>query len=60
MAKFLTLTMSDALRGRQRTVHVNLDQVRIVLPDTSGKTIVIFDKDHSIFVEDAPDRIVVS
>jgi urease accessory protein UreE len=59
MARFLTLTMTDTLRRRQRTVHVNLDQIRIVLPDASG-TIVMFDQDHSIVVEDAPDRIVVS
>ena len=48
MAKFLKLTMSDALRGRQRTVHVNLDQVRVALPEAGGKTAVMFDKDHSI------------
>ena len=60
MAKFLKLTMTDTLRRRQRTVHVNLDQVRIVLPDASGKTIIMFDNDHSITVEDDPDRIVVS
>jgi hypothetical protein len=60
MAKFLKLTMSDALRGRQRTVHVNLGQVRVVLPEAGGKTTVMFDMDHSIVVEDNPDRIVVS
>jgi len=37
MAKFLKLTMSDALRGRQRTVHVNLDQVRVALPEAGGR-----------------------
>jgi hypothetical protein len=60
MAKFVTLTMSDALRGRQRTVHVNLDQIRIVMPEPGGKTTITFDNDQSIVVEEASDRIVVS
>jgi hypothetical protein len=59
MANFLRLTMTDTLRRRQRTVHVNLDLVRVVLPDASGKTIIMFDNDHSITVEDEPERIVV-
>jgi hypothetical protein len=50
MARFVSLTMSD--RGRQRTIHLNLDLVRALRPESSGKTAVIFDEIHSFIVED--------
>jgi hypothetical protein len=49
MARFVSLTMSD--RGRQRTVHLNLDLVRALRPE-SGRTAVIFDEDQSFIVDD--------
>jgi hypothetical protein len=50
MARFVSLTMSD--RGRQRTIHLNLDLVRALRPESSGKTAVIFDEIHGFIVED--------
>ena len=49
MARFVSLTMSD--RGRQRTVHLNLDLVRALRPE-GGKTAVIFDEDQIVIVDD--------
>ena len=50
MARFVSLTMSD--RGRQRTIHLNLDLVRALRPESSGKTAVIFDEDQIFIVDD--------
>jgi hypothetical protein len=39
--------------------YVNVDQVRILLPQSKGGgTTIIFDHDHSVTVDDETDRIM--
>jgi hypothetical protein len=39
--------------------YVNLDQVRILLPQSKGGgTTIEFDQDHSVTVDDEADRIM--
>ena len=39
--------------------YVNVDQVRILLPQSKGGgTTIVFDQDHSVTVDDEADRIM--
>jgi hypothetical protein len=39
--------------------YVNVDQVRILLPQSKGGgTTIVFDHDHSVTVDDETDRIM--
>jgi hypothetical protein len=39
--------------------YVNVDQVRVLLPQSKGRgTTIVFDQDHSVTVDDEADRIV--
>jgi len=50
MARFISLTLLGDIEDK--TIHVNMDQVRVLLPQTTGTTTVIFDENHSFIVED--------
>ena len=57
MANFIALTQIIS-SGREQTVNVNLDQVRFFQPASVGRgTILIFDDEQSVLVEETPDRI---
>jgi hypothetical protein len=39
--------------------YVNVDQVRVLLPQSKGRgTTIVFDQDHSVTVDDEADRIM--
>jgi hypothetical protein len=39
--------------------YVNMDQVRILLPQSKGgETTIVFEQDHSVTVDDEADRIM--
>jgi FtsP/CotA-like multicopper oxidase with cupredoxin domain len=50
MARFISLTLSGEIQDK--TIHVNMDQVRILHAQTTGTTSVIFDENQSFIVED--------
>jgi len=50
MARFISLTLLGDIEDK--TIHVNMDQVRVLLPQTTGTTSVIFDDDHNFIVEE--------
>ena len=50
MARFISLTLLGDIEDK--TIHVNMDQVRVLHPQTTGTTTVIFDENHSFIVED--------
>jgi hypothetical protein len=50
MARFISLTLLGDIEDK--TVHVNMDQVRVLLPQTTGTTSVNFDENHNFIVED--------
>jgi len=40
-------------------LYVNVDQVRVLQPQSGGGgTTIVFDLDHTLTVDDDPDRIV--
>jgi hypothetical protein len=57
MANFIALTQIIS-RDQKQTINVNLDQVRFFQPaSVGGGTILIFDDEQNVVVEEAPDRI---
>jgi hypothetical protein len=50
MARFISLTLLGDIHDK--TIHVNMDQVRVLHPQTTGTTTVVFDENQSFIVED--------
>jgi hypothetical protein len=50
MARFISLTLVGDIEDK--TIHVNMDQVLALHPQTTGTTAVIFDDNHNFIVED--------
>jgi len=47
MARFISLTLPG-----EETIHVNMDLVRVLHPQTTGTTEVVFDESQRLIVED--------
>jgi hypothetical protein len=54
MARFVALKAPGA---QGQTVHVNVDQIRI-LREAKGKTVIMFDDKHRVVVEGSADHII--
>jgi hypothetical protein len=50
MAKFVPLTLMS--KTQKMTLHVNMDQVRYLRPQTSGGTTIYFGDEQSVMVEE--------
>jgi hypothetical protein len=50
VARFISLTLLGDVQDK--TIHVNMDQVRVLHPQTTGTTAVIFDESQTFVVED--------
>jgi hypothetical protein len=54
MAKFIQLRIP----GEQTpAVYVNVDQVRVLRPGSAGRTVVIFDDNHSVSVIESAEHV---
>jgi hypothetical protein len=50
MARFISLTLPG--EAEDKTIHVNMDLVRVLHPETTGLAAVIFDENQRLIVED--------
>jgi hypothetical protein len=50
MPKFVPLTLMS--KTQKMTLHVNMDQVRYLRPQTSGGTTIYFGDEQSVMVEE--------
>ena len=55
MARFIALKLPGA---QGQTVHVNVDQIRVLRPEVKEKTAIIFDDKHKVVVEGTADHIL--
>jgi CTP-dependent riboflavin kinase len=54
MARFIALELPGA---QGQTVHVNVDQIRVLRPEVK-ETAIIFDDKHKVVVEGTADHIL--
>ena len=55
MARFIALKLPGA---QGQTIHVNVDQIRVLRPEVKEKTAIIFDDKHKVVIEGTADHIL--